>query len=620
MGKLIVGGAAVYLGYRLSNATIQTLADSTRFSERSISGRIKQRPIVSRLCRSRQIERAASEEFDVVVIGGELRVSKAALSLAVSGLKTLIIDTEDFNSTQTAGDSNCPGEIGTFSFLKSLSTDPGLSASDRLLAMSEATADFSYLRTAPHLCEVRRTAVMVPDLLRCVLEFTANKLADIVVNKPPKFTSRLSLTNCSAPAWYQPSCPGSVLSYDLTEVLPHHQRLNLSLVLTAVHHGAAAINQSLVQSVERGGEGLTVGLEDKLTGRLIQVRTKKLVKLTRAAREGREKTHCFQVPEELSQPGRGFSLPEEDIVVGSGQACVGSCASQGEAWERLRSSIRKVRVLRKSEVTSLPAQPREEVAWSVETCEGSSSCHRLLSPVGQSGETLVLGSHGWSPLLATHIQSRYGLSQTDSLLLASRYGDQAMEVARVASREGRLAAEVGQACEYELCVTLTDLCGRLRLAGEEDIKFAAALMQQHLGWSSAQRDRQVRQSLTWLASWDQLQSWKRTSLQPDDIELNDKKFSKSQIEKFKKMSGKDGTISHGDFEGHLEGGDSPCGGRPLSEAQLDGVLRAVDLDQNGQYSQSEFLSLVKRIHILTPEEVIGDHVHDMKIINRDVKS
>ena len=81
-----------------------------------------------------------------------------------------------------------------------------------------------------------------------------------------------------------------------------------------------------------------------------------------------------------------------------------------------------------------------------------------------------------------------------------------------------------------------------------------------------------------------------------------------------------GTISHGEFEDYLEGEDSPSVEGSLTEDQLERVLRAVDVEQNGRYSQSEFLSLVKRIHVLTPEEVIEGHVNQLKLSNKRSKS
>ena len=86
VGKLFVGGAAVYLSYRLSNATIDSLAERKKFTDKTIAERLKQRPRLERLSRSRMIERASEAEFDVVVVGGEVRVSQTALDCVMSGL------------------------------------------------------------------------------------------------------------------------------------------------------------------------------------------------------------------------------------------------------------------------------------------------------------------------------------------------------------------------------------------------------------------------------------------------------------------------------------------------------------------------------------------------------
>ena len=77
---------------------------------------------------------------------------------------------------------------------------------------------------------------------------------------------------------------------------------------------------------------------------------------------------------------------------------------------------------------------------------------------------------------------------------------------------------------------------------------------------------------------------------------------------FQKMCREDGTISHAQLQDYLESEDSPCGERSLSDSQMDRVLRCVDVERNGKYSQAEFLALLRRIHVLTPEEVIEQHV------------
>ena len=622
-GKLIVGGAAVYLSYRVSNATIDSLAERSKFTDKTIAERVKQRPRLKRLSRSDMMDRASRAEFDVVVVGGEVRVSQTALDCAVSGLNTLIIDSEDFDSSElTDCDDRTPSGLGTLPLLKLLYTAEGLTTSEKLLALSEATSKFSYLKTAPHLSEVRRTTVLVPDTLKCVLEFLANKMAEVLANKAPQYTVRLSAW--SPPCWYRPAGSGS-LSYRLTDVLTDHRRLNLSLVLTAAHHGAVTLNRVEVRGVERREEGLTLALEDKLTGRLTEVRTKKLVRLRRVPLE--EETHCFRVPGGLVAPGQGVSLPQEEIVIsrereGWARACVGSCGDYREAFDKLRTAVGRVVVVRRGEVSSLPVRTVREEVWSVETSDGERSRPSLVQPLGLSpGETLLVGSHGWSPHLATQLEARYGLTQSESEELVRRYGDQAGRLAReVSTGQTRLQAEVAQACHYELCVTLRDLCKRLGLQREEDVNLAGGVMQELLGWSSTVRVRQVKESLAWLQSLEELDGWKRKTEELSEVELEDERFIVSQIERFKRMSGQDGTISHGEFEDYLEGEDSPSVEGSLTEDQLERVLRAVDVEQNGRYSQSEFLSLVKRIHVLTPEEVIEGHVNQLKLSNKRSKS
>ena len=163
-----------------------------------------------------------------------LRAAQLALDCTVAGLRTLIIDSEDFNSNEASGRERFPREIGTFPALKSLYADEELSWRDKLRLILRGESDLSLLTVAPHLSSVRRTVVLAPSLLQTLLHFLPAKLSDLVLNLPPQYTARL--TSDPGPAWYRPQSSLSS-SYQLSTIRTDAARLSLVRVLTALTTG-----------------------------------------------------------------------------------------------------------------------------------------------------------------------------------------------------------------------------------------------------------------------------------------------------------------------------------------------------------------------------------------------
>ena len=82
LGRAILGGGAVLYSYRLSNAAIESLSERNMYSKKSIDERIKIRPSETEFTRHSMLQKLCKEEeleFDVVIVGGNLRSSKLAL-------------------------------------------------------------------------------------------------------------------------------------------------------------------------------------------------------------------------------------------------------------------------------------------------------------------------------------------------------------------------------------------------------------------------------------------------------------------------------------------------------------------------------------------------------------
>jgi hypothetical protein len=44
---------------------------------------------------------------------------------------------------------------------------------------------------------------------------------------------------------------------------------------------------------------------------------------------------------------------------------------------------------------------------------------------------------------------------------------------------------------------------------------------------------------------------------------------------------------------------------------LDKILRGIDIEKNGEFTENEFLQIMKSIHVKTPEVVIENHVQNI---------
>ena len=77
-------------------------------------------------------------------------------------------------------------------------------------------------------------------------------------------------------------------------------------------------------------------------------------------------------------------------------------------------------------------------------------------------------------------------------------------------------------------------------------------------------------------------------------------------QKFRMSANNSGVILHGKVEEILKKHETY-----ISEDLLDKILRGIDIEKNGEYTENEFLQIMKSIHVKTPEDVIEDHVKNI---------
>jgi glycerol-3-phosphate dehydrogenase len=57
--------------------------------------------------------------------------------------------------------------------------------------MDNAEEYLPYLKSAPHLASISKILSLIPNWSDFQLQYMGNKLSDLLVNKPPKFSTKL---------------------------------------------------------------------------------------------------------------------------------------------------------------------------------------------------------------------------------------------------------------------------------------------------------------------------------------------------------------------------------------------------------------------------------------------
>ena len=98
ISKLVIGGGAVFMGYKFGNSTIDSFTQNSKYTDKKVHERMRLKPGGKIKNRSDVIGGLQSEIVYLLVVGGNLRAFRAALDSASRGLKTGLVDSENFNS------------------------------------------------------------------------------------------------------------------------------------------------------------------------------------------------------------------------------------------------------------------------------------------------------------------------------------------------------------------------------------------------------------------------------------------------------------------------------------------------------------------------------------------
>ncbi len=228
-------------------------------------------PPLTTFRRADMVERLESESFDVLVVGGGVTGVGVALDAAARGLRTALVERDDFASGTSSKSSKL-----VHGGLRYLQDDPRL--------VYQALHERQRLRkNAPHLVKV--LPFMIPILSKDGVVSrkiaramgTAMWMYDITGGwRIGKFHRRL---NKDAAFAHLPTMPKERLAsaYLYFDATVDDARLCLTLARTAATHGAAVVNRCAVVELTKNSTGKATGAVVDADGRLITVRAAAIV-------------------------------------------------------------------------------------------------------------------------------------------------------------------------------------------------------------------------------------------------------------------------------------------------------------------------------------------------------
>ncbi|KAH8238982.1 hypothetical protein KR038_011402, partial [Drosophila bunnanda] len=219
------------------------------------------------------------EEFDVLVIGGGAAGCGCAVDAACRGLKTALVEADDFGSGASSRSSKLVD--GSGSYLGTALRDKDFEQLYIMLQMMSERA--TMLKIAPHLNRVQPMVIPMYSVLGMPFTWLALKVYDFI-----SAASNVRGSHCISkesvlyefPLLKTEGLRGGVVYYD---VQLDDARMCLALAMTAVALGASVGNHlKLVEMLPQEGCCRVVGVSDSLTGETFYIQSKAVINATGA--------------------------------------------------------------------------------------------------------------------------------------------------------------------------------------------------------------------------------------------------------------------------------------------------------------------------------------------------
>jgi len=271
----VAGGAGVTVLYMSSLVTAERKKEQTL--KNLVASGLNKRPSQPLPTRAEQLSSLASEHFDVLVIGGGATGSGCALDAASRGLKTALVELDDFSS----GTSSRSTKLihGGVRYLQKAIMNLDI---EQYKMVKEALHErANLLEIAPHLSFP--LPIMLPVYKWWQLPyFWAGIKAYDLVSGGDCLKSSYILSKSRAlelfPMLKKNELKGAIVYYDGSH---NDARMNISIAITAARHGATIANHVKVEDLIKT-DGVVSGarVRNQLTGEEFTIKAKSVINAT----------------------------------------------------------------------------------------------------------------------------------------------------------------------------------------------------------------------------------------------------------------------------------------------------------------------------------------------------
>ncbi|CAH1286454.1 unnamed protein product [Diabrotica balteata] len=570
--------------------------------------------------RADQIKSLQSEKFDIVIIGGGATGAGCALDAATRGLKTALIEADDFAS----GTSSRSTKLihGGVRYLQKAIMQLDY---EQYRMVQEALHERAVmLHQAPHLAHPLPIMLPVYRWWQVPYYWAGIKMYDLIAGRQTvKSSYFLSKKNALElfPMLRGDKLVGGLVYYDGQQ---DDARMNLAVAVTATVHGATIANHVSATSLikeKRDGKDIICGVnvKDEVTGKTWSIPTKCVINATGPFTDSIRKMDNPKV-KEICAPSSGVHITLPGYYSPEQMGLLDPDTSDGRVifflpWQR--HTIAGTTDL-PCKVTHNPKPTEDEIMFILEEVKN------YLNPDVEVRRGDVLSAwSGIRPLVSdpnkpdTQSLARNHIvhvSESGLVTIAggkwTTYRSMAVETIDEAIRGKRwpiigkklhpefpyIDAEVRYGVK-EYAVTAIDMIARrLRLAflnvqaAQEALPDIVNIMAEELGWSEAEKQKQIKDASEFLQN-EMGQNVNRASrdkipinLSKEEIQLYIKRFQ--YIDKDRK-----GYVSINDIRRSLK----QTGEKEVSGEELHDILKEIDTNMNGQVELDEYLQMMSAI-------------------------
>ncbi|KAG7160932.1 Glycerol-3-phosphate dehydrogenase-like [Homarus americanus] len=463
--------------------------------------------------REQQLKSLGSEAFDVLIIGGGATGAGCALDSVSRGLKTALVEMEDFSS----GTSSRSTKLihGGVRYLQKAIL--GLDLEQYKMVKEALHERANLLDIAPHLSYPLPIMLPVYKWWQLPYYWAGIKMYDLVAgSKCIKSSYAISKERALElfPMLKRDRLVGAIVYYDGQH---NDARMNLSIALTATRLGATIANHVRVVSLqkekdENGQEHLCgAKVRDELTGQELTVRAKCIINATGPFTDTIRKMDN-QATKEICAPSMGVHITLPDYYSPERMGLLDPNTSDGRvifflpwegrtiagttdtpcsvshtpspteddiqfilqevrrgdvlsAWAGIRPLVQDpnktdTQSIARNHIVHISDSGLVTVAGGKWTTYRSMALDTLdaaikgcdLTPVHQESQTdglLLEGAHYWTPTMFIRLVQDFGLESEVAKHLAQTYGDRAFSVAKLASLTGKRWPIVGRRLHSE---------------------------------------------------------------------------------------------------------------------------------------------------------------------------